>query len=151
MLFGLLPKTRRMKKLTWDLVIDKDYPIKDVDGFILPFLFDVKTDEFIPVPKNTQISSAEFVCDVLKIKDEELTSDLRVKKFIPVMIKLDEHKEISELITGYSSSMENSGVTHAKEDIQRAHQRALQFIEKGNVPINKKSFSSKVDYTSSDD
>ncbi len=131
-----------IKELNWDVV--NGLAQRAGHDWIISLLFDAEKRVFMAVPEG--ITHLDFVAKILDVKRAQLRSDESAKKFIPVVIALDDGKKfITKVLTGLSSLEIGMRVVHKKEHIKLAHRAAIILIKRGEIPISIK-FKGEVSY-----
>ncbi|MEM4336461.1 MAG: hypothetical protein QXG86_00455 [Candidatus Woesearchaeota archaeon] len=114
----------------------------------LSVIVDLSSDIIYPVPLDME--HIDFVSKLLGISKSEIAFDERVKKFIPSIIEIEDtgiEVKVSGILTGVSGLEIGCGVRHSKEDLEKAHLKVIDFVNRGELPVAEDFISrSKIQY-----
>ena len=102
----------------------------------LSIITDVARKEIIAVPRD--VEHIVFVARYLKVPREEFKANPALAaRIVPTNISV-ENDSVVGVVTGICGMELGFGVRHTEEDLQKAHNLALQFIAAGEYPVDLK-------------
>lgn len=103
---------------------------------LFSIIVNTKNGRVHPVPR--YMEHVSFVCKLLRIDKKKLLEKPDIAShLVPSNININDEGFIDGIITGVSGLEIGARVRHTKESLDIAHTIALQYIQNGEIPVEK--------------